>query len=60
MIVRTKAEIYVERLNCDSCGVEMKSTEEILPFNHPLFPHVSKLCGHSENVESQQFPRTIY
>ena len=60
MILRTKVEVYVDRLYCEQCGTEMQATGDMLASNPPLFPHVCRWCEHSENIQSEKFPRTIY
>jgi len=52
--------VYVDRLYCEQCGTEMQATGDMLASNPPLFPHVCRWCEHSENIQSEKFPRTIY
>ena len=58
MIKQTEVKVFKEKLICDDCGEEMKSTGVVLMTYPVQYPHVC-LCGKKTTL-SEKYPRIAY
>lgn len=58
-VKRTKADVYIERLFCDSCGTEMEFTGVELYSNSPQHPQRLPICSTGIELTSNppQYPQ---
>lgn len=55
-IIKKEAKIYISRLYCDDCNVEMNSSNIVMMSNPPQFTYTCPKCG-KKLVLNEQFPK---
>jgi len=60
MIRRKRVDTFIERLFCNDCGSEMKSTGQYASDGPPKMEHQCPNCPNTEIVSGDPYPRLAY